>query len=95
MKAVTDCFLIYLHQDDVKQIADCIPEFQARLKTFRNLGQRRARDYSSALSWLNLSDYPNKELLPYRGVDLSRLQTTAFFENTFSVEQARKKQREN
>ena len=48
VKAVSDCFLILLHQDDVNGIAEEYPELMARFIGLRKLGQRKARDYNKA-----------------------------------------------
>eukprot|EP01043_Picozoa_sp_COSAG02_P023529 COSAG02_NODE_1260_length_13563_cov_28.883764_3_plen_1060_part_00 len=48
VKAVTDCFLIYLERDTINSIADQYPELQARLRRFQRLGQRKRRDHEAA-----------------------------------------------
>ena len=55
VKAVTDCFLIFLNPQDVSAIADEYPELQARLNSFRRLGERKARDYDKAWAMLHSS----------------------------------------
>ena len=52
MKAVSDCFLIYLHQNDVNGVANEYPELMARLISLQRLGQRKARDYDKAMAEL-------------------------------------------
>ena len=63
MKAVSDCFLIRLHQDDVKWAAAEYPELMARLISLRRLGQRKARDYKKAMAELNTSETMNSTVL--------------------------------
>jgi len=55
VKAVSDCFLIHLHQDDVKAVAEEYPELLARLVSLQRFGQRKARDYDKAKAELHTS----------------------------------------
>ena len=48
VKAVTDCFLIYLERDTISAVADAYPELKARLRRFQRLGQRKRRDHEAA-----------------------------------------------
>ena len=48
VKAVTDCFLIYLERETISAIADAYPELKARLRRFQRLGQRKRRDHEAA-----------------------------------------------
>ena len=63
MKAVSDCFLILLHQDDVKGVAVEYPELMARLISLRRLGQRKARDHNKAMAELNTSETMDSTIL--------------------------------
>jgi CRP-like cAMP-binding protein len=48
VKAVTDCFLVYLEQQTIIDVANDYPELKARLIRFRRLGQRKKRDHEAA-----------------------------------------------